>query len=204
MYNFLSPIFPRLQCHHPTNLQCWTQWFEIDNPSRNGDRENLAKLLRRYPGKICPDPLHVEARTVSGLTPEEAGDIVKIDTNRGFICRKRDQPDRECEDYKVRFSCPLPYCGNIVCWTKWYDRDDPSVTSDWESLGNLQSENPGEICKEPLYIETVTTDTLSPVIYTGEEFFVCNPKKGFVCRQKDKMSSTCRDYRVRFGCPCGN
>ncbi|XP_054910461.1 cartilage intermediate layer protein 1, partial [Poeciliopsis prolifica] len=119
-----------------------------------------------------------------------------------FTCRKRDQPDRECEDYKVRFSCPLPYCGVIVCWTNWYDRDDPSVTSDWESLENLQSKNPGEICKEPVYIETITTDTLTPAVYSREKFFVCSPKNGYFCGQTDQKPSTCRDYKVRFGCLC--
>uniref|UniRef100_A0A3B3UD22 WxxW domain-containing protein n=1 Tax=Poecilia latipinna TaxID=48699 RepID=A0A3B3UD22_9TELE len=184
-----------------TFVHCWTQWFETDNPSRYEDMENLAKIVRRHPGQICPDPIDIEARTLSGLTPEEAGDIIKI-TDRGFICRKRDQPDRQCEDYKVRFSCPLPYCGDIVCWTNWYDRDDPSVTSDWETLEDLQSENPGEICQEPVYIQTVSTHTLSPATYTRENFFVCNAAAGLICRQKDQMPGTCRDHKIRFGCPC--
>lgn len=59
-----------------------------------------------------------------------------------------------------------------VCWTKWYDRDNPSGTGDWELISNLKTENPGEICNSPLYIEAVTTDTLTPAISTGEVLYV--------------------------------
>lgn len=57
-----------------------------------------------------------------------------------------------------------------VCWTKWYDRDNPSGTGDWELLSNLMAENPGEIWYYPLYIEAVTTDTMTPAFNTGETF----------------------------------
>ncbi|XP_075315914.1 uncharacterized protein LOC142375655 [Odontesthes bonariensis] len=183
---------------------CWTEWFDSSNPSGTGDRENLDKLNRKYPGKICPTPMDIEAKTLSGLSPEEAGDVIEIsETDSGFICRKRDQPDGQCNDYKVRFSCPPPYCAEIVCLTKWYDRDQPSGSGDWETLGSLRNENPGEICENPLYIEVVTTDAMIPAIYTGENFFTFNPTKGFVCRNRDQSSNTCKDYKVRFGCPCG-
>ncbi|XP_036003224.1 cartilage intermediate layer protein 2-like [Fundulus heteroclitus] len=167
-----------LQCYHHTNFQCWTQWFDIDNPSGNGDVDNLNRLQRRYPGKVCPNPSDIEARTLSGLTPQKAGDIIKIsDTNTGLICRKRDQPDRRCADYKVRFSCPPPYCADTVCWTRWYDRDDPSGTGDWKTLTALRNQNRGDICKQPLYIEAVTADTLTPAINTGEILCVQSNKR---------------------------
>lgn len=59
-----------------------------------------------------------------------------------------------------------------VCWTKWYDRDDPSGTGDWELLSNLRAENPGEICANPLYIEVVDNATMTPAIATGENFYM--------------------------------
>ncbi|XP_072219010.1 uncharacterized protein [Leuresthes tenuis] len=184
-------------------FDCWTEWFDSSNPSGTGDRENLDKLHRRNPGKICPKPKDIEAITLSGLTPEEAGDVIKIsDPGTGFICRKRDQPDGQCHDYKVRFSCPPPYCAKTVCWTKWYNRDLPSYSGDWETLEELRDGNPGEICENPLYIDAVTSDTMIPAIYTGENFFMYNPTRGFVCRNEDQNSKTCKDYKVRFGCPC--
>lgn len=32
--------------------------------------------------------------------------------------------------------------------------------------------------------------------------FSFNPTQGFVCRNEDQKSGTCRDYKVRFGFPC--
>lgn len=57
-----------------------------------------------------------------------------------------------------------------VCWTKWYDRDNPSGTGDWELLSDLMAENPGELWYYPMYIEAVTTDTMTPAVSTGETF----------------------------------
>ena len=49
-----------------------------------------------------------------------------------------------------------------VCWTKWFDRDDPSGTGDWETLSNLLEEHPGVICAQPLYIESVIVGSNAP------------------------------------------
>ncbi|CAG5927955.1 unnamed protein product [Menidia menidia] len=186
-------------------IDCWTEWFDSSEPSGSGSTENFARIARKYPGKICPNPIDIEARTLFGLTPEAAGDVIeKSSTNSGFTCRRRNQPNGRCNDYKVRFSCPPPYCAELVCWTKWYDRDHPSGSGDWETLGNLRDENPGEICEKPHYIEVVTTDTMTPAIYTGENFHIYNPTSGFVCRKVDQQRNICRDYKVRFGCPCNH
>uniref|UniRef100_A0A3Q2R255 WxxW domain-containing protein n=1 Tax=Fundulus heteroclitus TaxID=8078 RepID=A0A3Q2R255_FUNHE len=178
-----------------------------------GDVENLNRLQRRYPGKVCPNPSDIEARTLVHfhfVSCQFGFYSSRSDTNTGLICRKRDQPDRRCADYKVRFSCPPPYCADtewgvrfsfFVCcsvWTRWYDRDDTSGTGDWKTLTALQNQNRGDICKQPLYIKAVTADTLTPAINTGEILCV-----SFICHKKDQTSNTCRDYKVRFGCPCG-
>ncbi|XP_049446803.1 uncharacterized protein LOC125897487 isoform X11 [Epinephelus fuscoguttatus] len=194
--------------------RCWTDWFDRDNPSGNQDRESLSELRKENPGKICAKPLAIQARTLSGLSVEEAGDVIhKSDTTSGFICRNKDQSkDKKCNDYRVRFRCPSSFCDRrvsrqssslpAVCWTKWYDRDDPSGTGDWELLSTLKKENPGQICDSPLQIEAVTTDDMTPAVSTGEIFFSYSPIKGFVCRQEDQKSHKCRDYKVRFRCPC--
>ncbi|KAF3849995.1 hypothetical protein F7725_019714 [Dissostichus mawsoni] len=54
-----------------------------------------------------------------------------------------------------------------VCWTDWFDRDNPSGSGDWELSSDLRKENPGKICDYPLYIEVVTTDTMTPAIPQG-------------------------------------
>ncbi|XP_033504915.1 uncharacterized protein LOC117270972 [Epinephelus lanceolatus] len=199
----LLPVKPGWPCYYPTHIQCWTDWFDRDDPSGTGDWETLYNLRKENPGKICSKPQDIEAQTLSGLSVAAAGDVIyKSDTTSGFICRNQDQSKKMCNDYRVRFSCHPPFCGGGVCWTKWYDRDDPSGTGDWELLSNLKKENPGQICEHPLYIEAVTTDTMTPAISTGEILHIYNPTQGFVCRNTDQKSGTCRDYKVRFGCPC--
>ena len=59
-----------------------------------------------------------------------------------------------------------------VCWSRWFDRDNPSGTGDWETLSNLRTEYPGAICDEPLYIEAVTVDTMTPALATGQNIFM--------------------------------
>ncbi|KAK1888757.1 tRNA-specific adenosine deaminase 2 [Dissostichus eleginoides] len=198
-------VKPELPCDYPTHIQCWTDWFDRDDPSGSGDWETLYMLYKENPGKICPKPQAIEAMTLSGLSVAAAGEVIfQNDATSGFVCRNRDQPKKKCSDYRVRFSCHPPFCGGGVCWTNWFDRDNPSGTGDWEHLSDLRKENPGKICEYPLYIEVVTTDTMTPAISTGENFHTFNPTQGFVCLRKDQKSGGCRDYKVRFGCPCKN
>ncbi|XP_069371519.1 uncharacterized protein [Paralichthys olivaceus] len=201
--NILKPLPVQLPCDYPTHIQCWTDWFDRDDPTGSGDWETLYNLRIENPGKICPKPIQIEAKTLSGVSVAAAGDVIfKSDTSSGFICRNQDQVSKKlCNDYRVRFSCHPPFCGG-VCWTKWYNRDYPSGTGDWELLSNLKTENPGEICDNPIYIEAVTTDTMTPAISTGENFYAYNPTVGFVCRKEDQKSGQCRNYKVRFGCLC--
>ncbi|KAM7395268.1 hypothetical protein PAMA_006842 [Pampus argenteus] len=169
------PVKQGLPCYYPTHIRCWTDWFDRDDPSGSGDWETLSNLRNENPGKICPDPVDIEAKTLSGLSVSAAGDVnTQLEPALGFICKNQDQPDKECNDYHVRFSCYPPFCGGGVCWTKWYDRDNPSGTGDWEPLNDLKTENPGEICDYPLFIEAVTTDTLTPAISTGEILYMSN------------------------------
>ncbi|XP_030260755.1 cartilage intermediate layer protein 2-like [Sparus aurata] len=96
----------------PTNIQCWTDWFDRDNPSGSGDWETLRSLRRENPGKICPEPRDMEVTTLSGLSVSAAGEVIfRNDLTDGFVCRNQDQADRMCNDYRVRFSCPPQYCG---------------------------------------------------------------------------------------------
>ena len=96
----------------------WTQWYDRDNPSGNGDYEN-----RSLQAGVCASPSGVECRTVSGLALWQTGEVVTCSANAGLICVNANQPDGDCDyDYKVRFLCPdtcnpntcAPFqCGNI-------------------------------------------------------------------------------------------
>ncbi|XP_053301789.1 mucin-5AC [Pleuronectes platessa] len=199
----LNQLPTKFPCDYPTHIQCWTDWFDRDDPSGTGDWELLYNLRIENPGKICPKPIQIEAKTLTGLSAAAAGDVIfKSDTTTGFICKNQDQKSKKmCNDYRVRFSCHPPFCGG-VCWTNWYDRDRPSGTGDWETLSDLKKTYPGEICDSPMYIEAVTTDTMTPAISTGENFLHYNPTVGFVCRMVDQIDGECLNYKVRFGCPC--
>ncbi|XP_070578635.1 uncharacterized protein [Ptychodera flava] len=83
--------------------------------------------------------------------------------------------------------------------TKFYDRDDPTATGDWENISSLTSENPGEICASPSAIYAETLEGI-PAESTGEDFAYYNPTQGFACKKDSQSDRECMDYRVRFCC----
>ncbi|XP_078597664.1 uncharacterized protein LOC144873843, partial [Branchiostoma floridae x Branchiostoma japonicum] len=105
---------------------------------------------------------------------------------------------------EVRSTCvprgPPPPTG-CAGWTRWYDRDNPSATGDWETLGNLRRENPGQICAAPSGIQARVKGSNRPASLAGERFFQFNPLQGIVCRNADQRDRSCQDYEVRFWCP---
>ncbi|XP_061563467.1 uncharacterized protein si:dkey-205h13.2 [Cololabis saira] len=176
----------------------WTKWYNRDSPGGTGDWEILNHLRKENPGEICENPQNIEVVATGTLTSAlSTGEIFSLySPTEGFVCRNKDQKGGgPCRDYTVRFACP-------IYWTKWYNRDSPGGTGDWEILNHLRKENPGEICENPQNIEVVATGTLTPALNTGEIFFLYSPTEGFVCRNKDqKCGGSCRDYTVRFACP---
>ncbi|XP_078670904.1 uncharacterized protein LOC144911022 isoform X2 [Branchiostoma floridae x Branchiostoma belcheri] len=86
-------------------------------------------------------------------------------------------------------------------WTKWFDRDDPGKTGDYEGLKALREENPGKICDVPTAIEARVIATGQEASLTGEEFRFYDTINGFVCKLEDQNDGTCLDYEVRFCCP---
>ncbi|XP_054650854.1 cartilage intermediate layer protein 2-like [Dunckerocampus dactyliophorus] len=180
---------------------CYTKWFDRDNPSGNGDYETLRDLRRENPGQICQKPFGIEAQTTSGMSVASTGDVIAVsNTIAGFICKNADQKKGYCSDYRVRFECPRDFCSPPGCYTKWFDRDDPSGTGDYETLRDLQRENPGQICPKPFGIEVQTTSGMS-VASTGDVIAVSNSYSGFICKNSDQKYGMCSDYRVRFECP---
>ena len=58
-----------------TGLECWTDWFDRDDPTGNGDFETLVDLRSEYPGKICPSPVQIEVTTISGVSHTATGNV---------------------------------------------------------------------------------------------------------------------------------
>ncbi|KAK0135137.1 Cartilage intermediate layer protein 2 [Merluccius polli] len=180
----------------PQKAGCWTEWFDGDDPSGMGDQETLHNLREENLGKICPDPQGIEVMTTSGISMVAAGEMIAFaDSTTGFICKNEDQPDKECFDYRVRFSYRSA-TDPVISWTEWFDRDNPSATGDWENTINLKKDYPGVICEIPLYVEAVTIDTMTPAMATGQNILIFNPTDGFVCRNADQQNQQCFDYKI--------
>jgi len=84
----------------------WTQFFDRDNPSGNGDYEITSYLRREYPGRLCSNPIGIDARVISTDAPYyTSGQSVVISPQDGLQCINARNSGR-CLDYKVRFCCP--------------------------------------------------------------------------------------------------
>ncbi|KAL8198535.1 UNVERIFIED_CONTAM: hypothetical protein K2H54_015253, partial [Gekko kuhli] len=149
----------------------------------------------------------------------------------GFVCLNAAQgTGRRCHDYQVQFTCPPSFCSGVkepqgtekvttpvpvtepekkqsspapqvVCQTRWFNRDNPSGAGDEERLSDLRQENPNEICSAPVAIEVQTVGGI-PASLTGQEFAVKDARAGFVCiNAKQGRGQRCHDYQVRFACP---
>nr|XP_049581801.1 uncharacterized protein LOC125972244 isoform X2 [Syngnathus scovelli] len=186
-----------------TGDECWTSWFDRDDPSGTGDYETLYELYKEYPGKICEHPKGIEVRTILGESLGSTANVIQAsDTHTGFICSNADQPyNWPCQDYKVRFLCPLEFCKPAECWTPWINRDSPGGFGDYETLPSLLKEYPDKICEYPTGIEARTVSGAS-VESTGNAIHAFNTENGFICRNTDQHNNwPCADYEVRFSCP---
>uniref|UniRef100_A0A8C2DRQ6 WxxW domain-containing protein n=1 Tax=Cyprinus carpio TaxID=7962 RepID=A0A8C2DRQ6_CYPCA len=169
------------------------EWFDFDDPTRGGDFELLTTLQQNYPGEICPNPIGIQAQTVSGISISASGFFCKY-VKPGF-----------CADYKVRFTCPDEWCSKdftqLVCRTPWLDQDDPSGVGDYETLSLLLIRYPLQVCPKPIAIE-VTTISGTPALPPGNIFVVYNTVSGFACVNAGQTGGgVCDDYKVRFSCP---
>ncbi|XP_043080249.1 uncharacterized protein si:dkey-205h13.2 [Puntigrus tetrazona] len=177
---------------------CITNWFDHDDPNGNGDSELLADLLNSYPQEICPNPIAIEAQTVSGQSASQTGNIFQVyNPTTGFSCVNANQVGGLCFDYKVRFTCPEDWCSK--CRTPWFDRDNPSGPGDYETLSLTLVTYPLQVCAQPIAIE-VATISGTPALPTGNNFLVYDPTQGFVCVNA-QQNGGCQDYKVRFTCP---
>lgn len=85
----------------------YTDWYDRDNPSGEGDYETLNDLRKSHPEKICPHPSYVDARVIATDLPHSsAGQNTHSSLTGGFWCNNKDNPGTSCLDYKVRFCCP--------------------------------------------------------------------------------------------------
>lgn len=82
----------------------WTTWFDRDNPTDNGDFEDLKSLNREH--GVCSNPTGIQCETVTGIPHNQTGEVVTCTLPIGCVCKNADQPDGACQDYRVKFCCP--------------------------------------------------------------------------------------------------
>ncbi|KAK3505924.1 hypothetical protein QTP70_019346, partial [Hemibagrus guttatus] len=70
---FTPPKCPEIA---PCPLLCYTQWFDRDNPSGNGDYESLTELRVENPGIICKRPYSIQAQTLTGVDANTTGQVI--------------------------------------------------------------------------------------------------------------------------------
>ncbi|XP_077870481.1 mucin-5AC-like [Saccoglossus kowalevskii] len=91
----------RYCCPECTNGK-WTEWFDRDGPDGSGDWETPV-----YHRNKCSAPSAIEVQTVDGIPALTTGEIfANYSPCDGFVCKNREQSDKTCLDYKIRYCCP--------------------------------------------------------------------------------------------------
>ena len=84
----------------------WTDWYNRDTPSGNGDNETLGYFLQA--GQACANPTAIQCRRVSDQRDwVGVGNLMICTPSQGALCINADQPDGICDDIEVRFACPI-------------------------------------------------------------------------------------------------
>ena len=104
----------RYECTDPTGIKTWTEWYNTDSPSYDGDHEE-----RNRHQNVCASPggstaTGIEAaitHSANGWTYTSIGpnDRLARFSQYGLTCNTADQPDGQCSNYVVRYSsCSAP------------------------------------------------------------------------------------------------
>lgn len=132
----------------------WTEWFDRDDERGSGDWEKHSDLQKKFPERVCSNPLDIEAETVDANMTGQV--FSKFDRTYGFVCLNKDQPRGVCHNYRVRF-----LCGKLV---------HPQASVSIDVLSNCSML---ELVDEPLGWEPgdrVVVSSTDYSMYQAEEF----------------------------------
>jgi len=85
----------------------WSNWYDRDDTSGNGDYEMLVdqNAIERPCGK--DEPIAAECQTVGGLDHALTGLTFVVPCGvTGIACRNSDNPPNGCQDMRIRYRCP--------------------------------------------------------------------------------------------------
>jgi hypothetical protein len=177
-------------CEWEPSVARWTPWLDRDDPSGNGENEEVAAFLPT--GQVCPSPLAIQCRRVSDkLDWSQTGEKVICQPALGLTCLNAEQSDGICDDYEVRFACPDP-----AAQSAWFNQDIPDDGVDIEPLSTLVSV--GLVCAEPIGIECQSAGGINWT-KTGDQMN-CSPNRGALCLARNQPDGRCEDYSVRYTC----
>lgn len=90
----------------------WYGWFDVDNPSGDGDFENIGYLNSRYAWSLsselnfCTFPIDIECVTVDSDIPwKDLGLTIRYNRHWGCECLNSEN-NFACVDLKVKYLCP--------------------------------------------------------------------------------------------------
>ncbi|XP_077975814.1 uncharacterized protein LOC120340583 [Styela clava] len=88
----------------------------------------------------------------------------------------------------------IPKCQNGD-WSGWLDRDDPSLTGDWETWSSF----PRKPCENPVaqHFELINPNDPPPL---AQQLVIFPPAGGVACIN-DRGDRKCPDLKIRFCCP---
>ena len=138
----------------------WTAWLDRDNPSGSGDWETLGSFDLAL---VCQTPWDIECETLAGIPWQDTGEVVTCSRTIGFVCKKADQSDGTCFDYRVRFLCPITVDPN--------NPDNPvDVVGHYHNLGlDYVKRNLDRIDSDPLFRSIEITRLISEFMCQNEQ-----------------------------------
>ena len=93
----------------------------------------------------------------------------------------------------------------VVCrngrWTRFFDRDNPSGSGDYETLRGINRENPRSACSNPTAVECRLKNSRSGN-QKSKQVVTVDTTRGCVCENRRQQNGErCLNYEVRFCCP---
>nr|CAB3235280.1 peroxidase [Phallusia mammillata] len=193
----------------------WTDWEDSSTPtSHNGDDDES-----RGKSHKCKGPIAIQVQTTKGVPARETGEVFrKHSPFAGFLCRKQDQQDGRCLDYKVRYLCkeivkgPIsdgnpttappktkPTAPSGFKWSPWVSFSNPAFGDGDREFIYLVYGRTG-FCATPTKMEARDVVTKQDSRLTGDTFQIFSPRQGLYCANAAQSNFVCHDYEVRYLC----
>ena len=152
-------------------LAASSPWFDRDDQSGSGDWETTNDILK-IECRFTQNQQPITTNSPAGYT---------CNTKQGGICKNNIPAGNKCKDMEVRFHY---YNGGE---TPWLNRDRPSGSGDWETVGDLLRPE----CQ--FVVSGAPIQTGSP---TGYQCSIA--AGGGICKNNIPSGNQCEDIKIRY------